>query len=58
MADVEKLGGMAKAIDSGYPKLRIEESAARKQARIDSTWWHRSLWTRFARQQVQLRVST
>jgi methylmalonyl-CoA mutase len=34
--EVEELGGMAKAIDSGMPKLRIEESAARKQARIDS----------------------
>ena len=34
--EVEKLGGMAKAIESGIPKLRIEEAAARKQARIDS----------------------
>ncbi|KCV71797.1 methylmalonyl-CoA mutase, mitochondrial [Fonticula alba] len=34
--EVESLGGMAKAIASGMPKLRIEESAARKQARIDS----------------------
>lgn len=34
--EVEKLGGMAKAINSGMPKLKIEESAARKQARIDS----------------------
>ena len=33
--EVEALGGMAKAIESGMPKLRIEESAARKQARID-----------------------
>ncbi len=33
--EVEKLGGMAKAIESGMPKMRIEESAARKQARID-----------------------
>jgi len=33
--EVEELGGMAKAIESGVPKLRIEESAARKQARID-----------------------
>ncbi len=33
--EVEQLGGMAKAIESGMPKLRIEESAARKQARID-----------------------
>ncbi len=33
--EVEELGGMAKAIESGMPKLRIEESAARKQARID-----------------------
>ncbi|AKH17916.1 methylmalonyl-CoA mutase [Deinococcus soli (ex Cha et al. 2016)] len=35
MREVESLGGMAKAIESGVPKLRIEESAARKQARID-----------------------
>lgn len=34
--EVEELGGMAKAIDSGMAKLRIEESATRKQARIDS----------------------
>ncbi|MCB9295802.1 MAG: methylmalonyl-CoA mutase [Lewinellaceae bacterium] len=34
--EVEKLGGMAKAIEDGLPKLRIEEAAARKQARIDS----------------------
>lgn len=33
---VESLGGMAKAIDTGMPKLRIEEAAAKKQARIDS----------------------
>jgi methylmalonyl-CoA mutase len=36
MAEVEELGGMAKAIESGLPKLRIEEAAARTQARIDS----------------------
>jgi methylmalonyl-CoA mutase len=34
--EVEQLGGMAKAIEAGLPKLRIEEAAARKQARIDS----------------------
>ncbi len=34
--EVEGLGGMTKAIKSGIPKLRIEEAAARKQARIDS----------------------
>ena len=34
--EVETLGGMAKAIEEGLPKLRIEEAAARKQARIDS----------------------
>ena len=34
--EVEELGGMAKAIEQGLPKLRIEEAAARKQARIDS----------------------
>jgi methylmalonyl-CoA mutase len=33
--EVEALGGMAKAIETGMPKLRIEESAARRQARID-----------------------
>ena len=33
--EVENLGGMAKAIEAGIPKLRIEEAAARKQARID-----------------------
>jgi methylmalonyl-CoA mutase len=33
--EVEQLGGMAKAIETGMPKLRVEESAARKQARID-----------------------
>lgn len=33
--EVESLGGMAKAIEAGIPKLRIEEAAARKQARID-----------------------
>jgi len=33
--EVEELGGMAKAIESGMPKLRIEETAARRQARID-----------------------
>ncbi len=35
--EVEKLGGMAKAIETGIPKLRIEEAAARKQAKIDSS---------------------
>ena len=34
--EVEELGGMTKAIDAGIPKLRIEEAAAKKQARIDS----------------------
>jgi methylmalonyl-CoA mutase len=33
---VEELGGMTKTIEAGIPKLRIEEAAARKQARIDS----------------------
>lgn len=33
--EVEELGGMAKAIETGIPKMRIEEAAARKQARID-----------------------
>ena len=36
IGEVEELGGMAKAIENGLPKLRIEEAAARKQARIDS----------------------
>ena len=35
--EVEELGGMATAIDSGLPKMRIEEAAAKKQARIDSS---------------------
>ena len=35
--EVEALGGMTKAIEAGIPKLRIEEAAARKQARIDSS---------------------
>ncbi len=34
--EVEELGGMAKAIETGLPKMRIEEAAAKKQARIDS----------------------
>lgn len=34
--EIEKLGGMAKAIETGIPKMRIEEAAARAQARIDS----------------------
>jgi methylmalonyl-CoA mutase len=34
--EVEELGGMTKAIETGIPKIRIEEAAARKQARIDS----------------------
>ncbi len=33
--EIEEIGGMAKAIESGMPKMRIEESAARRQARID-----------------------
>ncbi len=36
ISEVEELGGMAKAIDTGIPKMRIEEAAAKKQARIDS----------------------
>jgi methylmalonyl-CoA mutase len=36
IAEVEKLGGMAKAIEQGLPKLRIEEAAAKTQARIDT----------------------
>lgn len=35
MDEIEELGGMAKAIETGMPKMRIEESAARKQAKID-----------------------
>jgi methylmalonyl-CoA mutase len=34
--EIEKLGGMTKAIEKGLPKMRIEEASARKQARIDS----------------------
>jgi methylmalonyl-CoA mutase len=36
IGEVEALGGMAKAIETGLPKLRVEEAAARKQARIDA----------------------
>ena len=36
MAEVEALGGMAKAIEAGVPKMRIEEASARTQARIDT----------------------
>jgi methylmalonyl-CoA mutase len=36
MQEVESLGGMAKAVESGVPKMRIEEAAARAQAKIDS----------------------
>jgi methylmalonyl-CoA mutase len=36
IAEVEELGGMTRAIQAGMPKLRIEEAAARRQARIDS----------------------
>lgn len=40
--DIEDMGGMARAVAEGIPKLRIEECAARRQARIDSgtvqTW--------------------
>ena len=36
ISEVEEMGGMAKAIETGLPKMRIEEAAARKQARIDS----------------------
>jgi methylmalonyl-CoA mutase len=36
LSEVEALGGMARAIETGLPKMRIEEAAARKQARIDS----------------------
>jgi methylmalonyl-CoA mutase len=35
IAEVEKLGGMTKAVESGMPKLRIEDAAARRQARVD-----------------------
>ena len=36
ICEVEELGGMAKAIETGIPKMHIEEASARKQARIDS----------------------
>jgi methylmalonyl-CoA mutase len=36
MEEIEALGGMAKAIETGLPKMRIEEAAAKRQARIDS----------------------
>lgn len=35
LQEIEELGGMSKAIETGYPKMKIEEAAARKQARID-----------------------
>jgi len=35
IGEVEEMGGMTKAVESGFPKLRIEEAAARRQARID-----------------------
>ncbi|MGL1250172.1 methylmalonyl-CoA mutase family protein, partial [Vibrio parahaemolyticus] len=35
IGEVEALGGMTKAVEAGMPKMRIEEAAARKQARID-----------------------
>ncbi len=37
---IEEMGGMAKAVAQGMPKLRIEECSARKQARIDSGSGH------------------
>ena len=37
ISEVEELGGMAKAIETGIPKMRIEEASARKQARIDAS---------------------
>ena len=36
IAEIEAMGGMANAIEAGIPKLRIEEAAARTQARIDT----------------------
>ena len=36
LAEIESLGGMARAIETGLPKMRIEEAAARRQAAIDS----------------------
>ena len=35
MKEVDELGGMTRAIEAGIPKMRIEEAAAKKQARID-----------------------
>ena len=35
--EIEELGGMAKAIETGLPKMKIEEAAAKKQAQIDSS---------------------
>ena len=34
--EIEELGGMAKAIETGLPKMKIEEAAAKRQAKIDS----------------------
>ena len=36
LLQIEEMGGMAKAVASGMPKLKIEEASARRQARIDS----------------------
>ena len=36
ITEIEEMGGMAKAVAMGIPKLKIEEAAAKKQARIDS----------------------
>lgn len=36
ITEIEEMGGMAKAIEQGYPKMKIEEAAAKKQARIDA----------------------
>ena len=36
IGEIEELGGMAKAIETGLPKMKIEEAAAKRQAQIDS----------------------
>ena len=46
--EVEQLGGMAKAVASGMPKLRIEESAARKQASVSQYFFSARAFVVFA----------
>ena len=51
--EIEDLGGMAKAIETGLPKMKIEEAAAKRQAQIDSrrrvNHWSKQIPTRYRR---------